>query len=821
MRWLLPLLLILAVACTPAGHDNDGETDLAGNAGDRAVPEPTDTALEHPGDGDDGEVIMVNGRALRPAGDLLQVRDFPSNVLVLPDGEVVTCSLRGTGINVIDGDSFTPLADVELNRTFHGMAATAAGDKLWVSGGHSQKIYEFDVVAGVPTLVDEYEVFGFPIGITLTPNENRLLVTSGYGSSVHIINRLTGNTAKVAPAGVYPYEVVTSNDGSEAYVSNWGGSSVTVINVLTGERLAEIAVGMHPEGMVLSPDGDTLYVANADSDTVSVIDVDTRVETDVYDIYRADEIVAGTPADIAITDDGNQLYVAASGLNAIVVLDAATGDVDGMIPTGYYPTAVALDEGNDVLYVTNGKGGRAMEGGVGVDMSGTLQQIDIPTPAQLADHTQTVTDNLTRTELFWETLEFDSPIPTEPGVPSQQIKRVVFVLKENKTFDQVMSDLPGVVGDPANLVFGEDYTPNTHALARAFTNCDNYYSEANASIQGHMWATMMYSNDYVEKGRVTASHEPLSGVEPAAIGGKSTIFHQLIENDIDFRIYGQVVGTIADVQTLAPYVDFKYGFWNLGISDETKAEEIIREMEAGIWPEFVYLSLPNDHANGSDAGQPTVDYYIGDNDAGLGKLIDYISHSEYWEETAIFITEDDPQSGSDHIDPHRCICLVVSPWAKHGYVSSVLYSMSSIWLTIQRILGLPTMTVYEEHASPMYDAFTTEPDYATYDALPNPIPLEFNPDGLPMAEYSRRQNWHAPDQVRRLGEIIWAVKRPGEPFPYHLSVDSYSLGDEEEDETEEAREYLEVAEALKAYALEHGLWDGSTLPTIRELAEQQ
>lgn len=814
MRWTaLIVVLLLAVACS-TGNDSDS-TQTAGIADIKAEPVPTDTALMLPGDAGDGSVVMVNGRAIRPAGSLVQVHDFPSCLQVLPDGDVAVVSMRSKHVNIIDGDAFSVIGEAATGSAFVGLTANAAGDTLYVSGGAKQVIYEFALTAGTPTLIREIPTFGFPLGVALTPDESTLLVASSYGQSVYFIDLSTGENVGQAIAGIYPYDIEINAVRNEAFVSNWGGSSVTVVDLDDMEAVAEITVGQHPEGMVLSPDGNTLYVTDADSDTVSVVDVADRELIATYDIYNAQEIVGGSPVDIAVSDDGDTLYVAAAGLNAVVVLDADDGGVLGMIPTGYYPSAVALDEATGVLYVANGKGGGIPAlNRKGVSMTGTVEQIDLPDNTQLADYTQTVMDNLTRTELYWETMEFESPIPTERGVPSQQIKRVVFIMRENKTFDQELSDLDGVNGDPAHLVFGRNNTPNTHALAEMFTNCDNYYSEANASVQGHMWSTMMYSNDYVEKCWASKDRTSMSGVEPAAIGGNKTIFHHLMNNDVKFRVYGQVVGTLSDIGTLAPYIDFKYGFWNLGISDEIKADEIIREMEGGIWPEFVYISLHNDHTNGSDAGQPTVQFYVGDNDAGLGKIIDYITHSEYWNETAIFITEDDPQSGSDHVDPHRSIGLVISPWAKHGYVSNVLYSMSSIWMTIQMILGIPPMTVYDEHTSPMYDCFTMTPDYSTYDALPNNIPLEYNPDDLPMAAYSSKQNWGAPDQVRRLGEVVWSIMRPGEKFPAHMSVDSYVEDDEEEDETEEAQEYREVADALKAYALEHGLWDGSTLPTI-------
>ncbi|NLH50886.1 MAG: beta-propeller fold lactonase family protein [Myxococcales bacterium] len=826
MQRILSLLLVLLLAGCAGSQTGDDSAATASQAqgvtSKKAEPVPTETALAHPGDAGDGSIVMVNGRTITPAGQLLPVYNFPTNLLVLPSGDVVESSMRTPGINIVDGTAFAVLGAAATDFAFHGLAANAAGDKLWVSHGAEQTIGEYDVVAGVPTLSRTIPSMLTPAGLALTPDESRLLICNSYGSGLQIVDLTTGVTDQVAPTNLYPYEVLVSADGDEAYVSNWGDSTITVIDVAQGERLADVEVGLHPEGMALSSDGQRLYVANADNDTISVVDVAARELLDTYEVYRSDEFFGASPLDAALSGDDATLYVAAAGLNAVVVFNTATGEQTGMIPTGYYPTAVALDESQSVLYVTNGKGGGipSAKSKAGVSMNGTLEKIALPTPTELADYTDQVMNNLTRTELYWETMDFESPIPTERGTPSQQIKHVVYIMRENKTFDQVYGDFEGAERDPSNLVFGADYTPNGHNLAGQFTICDNYYSEANVSLQGHMWSILMYSNDYDEKAWAADSsyRYPLANIEPASCGGKGSIFRHLYNNGVEFRAYGQVL-TLGDLPDLAPYFNFKYGFWNLGVSDEIKAGEIIREWEAGIWPEFVYISLHNDHSNGSDAGAPTPRYYVGDNDAGLGKLIDYITHSDKWSETAVFILEDDPQSGADHVDPHRSPVIVVSPWAKHGYISSALYSMSSIWMTIEMILGLPPMAVYDEHTSPMYDVFTMTPDYGTYTAVPNPTPLEYNPKGLPLADYSSKQRWDAPDQVRRLGEIVWGTMRPNEPFPAHLSVDSYAE-DLDEDEENDADDYVGAVRAMQEYALQRGLWNGEKLPTIREMVEQ-
>ncbi|MDP8225996.1 MAG: bifunctional YncE family protein/alkaline phosphatase family protein [Candidatus Lernaella stagnicola] len=822
---LVVLWLVVTVACQPVDSPVDADGTNAAKAAaidGKAPPSPTAAALARPGDvGDEQSIIMVNGRAITPVGEIRATQAFPGNVIVLPDGNLVVITMRGDerGFTIFDGDTLDEISRVVVSAPFFGLTANAAGDKLWVSGGKRQRVMEYDLVAGEAFHVRDIPSMLLPANLALVPNEEKLLVTSSFGAGLQIVDLDDGLMEAHAPTNLYPVDVVVSPDGHEAYTANWGDETVTVVNLQTAQRSAEIQVGFHPESLALSADGGTLYAANSDEDTISVIDVASRTETATLDVYRAAEMAGASPVDLALSSDGDTLYVVCAGLDAVVVFDTESGERLGSIPTGYYPTTVALDEARDALLVTNGKGGGIPTDtpSWGVNQTGTLQKIALPTPSELADYTQQVTDNLTRTELFWETQMFDSPIPTERGVPSTQIKRVVFIMKENKTYDQVLSDIPGGEREPAFLEFGAGITPNTHELAEQFTNCDNYYSEADASVQGHMWSTLMYSNDYMERARMmsSSSRYPLTNIEPAAQGVRGSIFRHMYENDVTFRAYGQVI-TIGDTPDLLPYFDLKYGFWNLGVSDETKADEVIREMEAGIWPQFVYISLPNDHTNGSDEGEPTIPYYVGDNDAGLGKLVEYITHSDYWHETAIIITEDDPQSGIDHVDAHRTIALVASPYAKRGYISSVLYSMPSIWMTVEMIFGLPPLTVYDEHTSPMYDCFTTDTDMTPYDAVPNPVPLEYNPAGLALADYSRNQRWDAPDQVQRLGEIVWSVMRPGERWPAEFSVDSYYV-DEDEDEDDDAGEYRAAAEWMMQEARRAGLWNGERLPTIKEL----
>ena len=800
------ILWLLTCCAAPSGFDDKTvESTFESTGGD---PKPDPDAYLRPGPTGDGHIILPNGRFIYPVGDSVTVTRFPIDIEITPDGQTaIVNTIRGHTMTVVDLTSHTEAQVDPLSYMFYGIAINATGDKFWVAGGGSHKVYEYDLVGQTAIPAREIELVGYPSGLTLSPDETTLFVTCHQSNKVSAVDLGSGLETGFAKTQIYPYGIELLASADRLYVSNWGSSSVSVLGTNPMMTMDHIPVGKNPEGLALSPDGSRLYVANSDSDSISVIDTAGNDVIATYNLYDEEDLTLGaSPTAVEISSDGSTLYVTAAGYNSIDVLDAATGEVKGRIPASWYPTDLVLDEPHGMLYVANGKGRTVGSGAEkeSIFLNGTIAAIPIPTPTELAEYTEIVLENNMRTTTFYEDLEgFDSPIPFERGQPSQQIKHVVYVLKENKTYDSVLGDLEGTEADPSFLQFGEFYTPNTHELARDFVVCDNFYNESEVSIQGHMWGTASICNDYVEKCWLAEGRAgPLAGVEEAGKTERGFIFHNCLRNGVDFRTYGQIVGVGSEMDTFAPYIDFKYGFWNLGVSDEIKVDEIIREMEGGFFPSFVYISLPNDHTEGTSSGKPVPQWYVGDNDAALGKLIDYISHSEYWNETVIFVTEDDPQSAGDHIEPHRTIGLVISPWAKRGHVSSVLYSMSSMWMTIELILGLPPMHKYDQYTAPMYDCFSMTPDFTPYDALPNRVPLEYNEKGAPLQEYCDQANWMAPDQVSRLGEVIWAVMRPGEPFPYNFSVDS---PEELEEEAEEAREYIEAIARAKAWALAHGI----------------
>ena len=355
------------------------------------------------------------------------------------------------------------------------------------------------------------------------------------------------------------------------------------------------------------------------------------------------------------------------------------------------------------------------------------------------------------------------------------IKHVVLIQKENKTYDEVLGDLqrdnkPYGNGDPELCLFGEQFTPNVHELARQFVNFDNYYANADESTQGHMWMTQADCNDLMNKYRF--DRLPIVGVDPATRSETGSIFDLCYNNNVTFRNYGQVANFgFESLNKYREFMNVKYPYYNMSVKDVDKAKEFIREMKNGIFPEFVYLMLPNDHTFGGSSDKPTPQTMVADNDHAVGMVVDAISKSEYWESTIIFILEDDPQSAAgDHVDAHRSILVVVSPWVKRGYLSSVLYSIPSVYRTIEMLLGLPHLNGNTAMAAPMYDIFTTEPDFSSYDHIvPNVLPA-MNPKGTEAAKSSEKYDWNEVDGHKGLGDIIWSIMRPGQERPSHAKI---------------------------------------------------
>lgn len=789
--WLLSLLAggLLWVGCsddaTPGG---DGGAD-AGH--DAAVPNctadsPDPEALRTPGSVSGGGVVLIDGRRITPAGSLVPVGGVPINVKVLPGGDYALVTESGWThphhLWVLDAwtgevtDTETP------HELWFGLAATQDGSTVFAGGGGTRDlfVYDFDATAGQLDLRQTVDMEGTFVGaVALTPDEDRLLVLDNEGVNMQVLDASTLDVQGELRVGDMPYDVVVDPVRDQAVVSLWGDSEVVFVDLGTLEITHTVPVGKNPEKLVLGPGGDEVFVVESDSDTFSVIDLATAEVTDTVavDIWHA-SLRGVNPNHLALTPDGQSILVSAGGTNSVEVFDRVTLEHVGSIPTAWYPTGIAVSPVDDTIFICNAKGvGAGPSTGASPPdlMAGNVQIAPMPSDTELAAGTDTVRANAERMLHLEQSLTCSGeprvfPVPAALGLPTP-IEHVVLLIRENKTYDVELGDLtdmPEADGDPELALYGEHYTPNLHALARRFTSLDNYYVNGEVSLQGHMWLTSVMNNDFFEKTIPVANDEngsrSFASYSVADIGFPEggLIWSYLTDSGVDFIDYGEAVGVALEGMD---FVDQDYPgiFWNLRELDVDKAAYVAERVEDGFLPSFTYLLLPNNHTNGSSPGTPTPESMIADNDQGTGMVVDAISHSPFWDRTVIFIVEDDALQGGDHVEVHRSICLVVSPWARRGTVVHVQHDMAALWKTIWLMLGLEPMGLFDSNAAAMYDAFTDTPDLEPYTYIEREVPVSFNPTSSRLAFDSMEMDFSRPDQAKGLPRLLWEMRTGREP----------------------------------------------------------
>jgi YVTN family beta-propeller protein len=664
--------------------------------------------------------------------------------------------------------------------------------------------------------------------------------------SVAVIDTATRALVREVPVGIYPYTTAISADGAKVYVSNWGGrvpgpsdftdgmfpvvvdqrtglpvsGTVSVIGTQTNTLVKTIEVGLHPTALALSPGGDRVYVTNANSDTVSVIDTasDSVIKTlsvqwsGESSSHRSVPILGSSPNAVTVSRDGNRLYVANATENAVAVLDPdrdSYSAVLGLIPTGWFPSALAIGPSGEPLYIASGYGFGSIapvpagQGRSYADRLGVISILDVPEPGELARLTRQVQSNNRRLPPDDVAIaQGTSPIPMHPGQRSP-IKHVFYIIKENRTYDQVLGALPQGNGDPSLVEFGRDVTPNHHALAEQFVLLDNFYGPGDQSALGHRWSLQAYPSTWVHKYGNARNNQ-----SPMLLGPTEAIYDNAKANGLTVRAYGERglnTFTPANATWTDIYNDWKNGTHNVSIvpravivglrdiyhprypayemrvPDQYRADIFLEEFaefeKNGNLPNLLILLLPQDHTEGTSPGYPTPRATVADNDLALGRIVEAISKSRYWKESAIFVTEDDSQDGVDHVDGHRTVGLVISPYVKRGVVDSAVYTIINMYRTMEQILGLPPLNQFDLAAQPMFSAFTPTPDFTPYTARPNQIPLdEMNPPlaglhGLQkqLAEFSLGMERSEPDASNPdlLNRAIWhSVKGFNTPYNY-------------------------------------------------------
>ena len=611
----------------------------------------------------------------------------------------------------------------------------------------------------------------------------------------------------------FPYACALDEKRDRLYVSLWAQAAIAVIDLKTRSVVGTLAVEEHPNEIALDAAGGTLYVANANRNTVSVVDTASgRVRETLLASLYPDLPPGATPDGLALSPDEKLLFVANATINAVAVFDVSVPGKSrplGLIPSGWYPTSVRVTPDGKRLVIANGKGGtsKANPGGpspgvkgtgkgqyIGELLTGSLSIVELPRreqlEARLKDWTVQVLHNspLHPDLSTTGTRPEGNPIPQKPG-GSSPLTHCIYVVKENRTYDQVLGDVKAGNGDPALCLFPEAVTPNHHRLASDFVLLDNFYVDAEVSADGHEWSMGAYASDFVEKSWPLAyGHNksekfayPSEGHFAVALPSSGYLWDRAKAGGISFRSYGEFVENgkrpedpcTTRVKALEGHFDPHYRSFDLEYPDAKRVDEYLLELARfeveGEMPQLQIVRLPSDHTHGTVAGKHTPTAYLAENDQALGRFVAAVSHSRFWATTAIFVIEDDAQNGPDHVDAHRSIAFVISPYTRRHAVDSTMYSTSSMLRSIELILGLPPMTQYDAAATPMYGAFTPVADLAPYDALPARVDLEQkNQKTAWGSEQSSRMEFAKEDAADDLllNQVIWHSVRGAEsPMP--------------------------------------------------------
>ena len=612
------------------------------------------------------------------------------------------------------------------------------------------------------------------------------------------------------PDAPFPYACRLDEKRQLLYVSLWAKAQVAVIDLKSNRVRALWSTQEHPNEMVLSKNGHFLYVANANRNTVTIIDTQygKTLET-LFASFSPSLPPGSTPMSLALSPDENRLFVANACNNNIAVFDISTIGKSkslGFIPVGWYPTSVRVTPDGRHLVVANGKGlmSKANPNGpvpgkkrtpdaqyIDELFPGTLSIIELPKrdsdfKKQLAAWTAQAYLCTPRTSLPQTQPLAENPVPSLPGKTSP-IKHVIYIVKENRTYDQVLGDMKEGNGDAKLCLFPEKVTPNLHKLAREFVLLDNFYVDAEVSADGHEWSMGAYATDFVEKmwpmnyRKAKKFTYPAEGRFPVAEPAGGYLWDQAAVAGLTYRSYGEFVfngRTLKDpgwtrVPALRGHFDPWYHGFDTGYPDVKRAERFIEEFKGMLatnnLPSLIIVRLPNDHTSGASLGKATPAAAVADNDRALGMIVEAVSHSKLWPQTAIFVLEDDAQNGPDHVDAHRSPAFVISPYTRRGIVDSTMYSTSSMLRTMELILGLKPMSQFDAAATPMYNAFDMWANLKPYDALQPGVDLnERNLAVTADAKASGKMDFSKEDAAddQLLNEIIWrSVRGPHSVMP--------------------------------------------------------
>ena len=807
---------------------------------------------------------VATGQRVRPAGDVLSLpQSRPVDAALSPD-ETTLYVKDNRGVVRVDAATWKQTGFLKFpagGGSMHGIAVSQDGRRVYATNS-GNLLAEATVGAdGALTWARQIALSGpkgagasYPCGVALSADGRTAYVCLSRNNTLAVVDLDSGKVTREIPVGVAPYDAVLSADGTTAYVSNWGGrmprpgeaaapssgtpvlidkrgiaqsGTVSRIDLKAGRETAQADTGLHPSDLALSPDGKTLYVANANSDSVSALTTADHSLRWTFPVKPDPSLPFGSaPNALALSPDGKRLYVACGGNNAVALvrLDEDRPSVGGWVPAGWYPAALALAQDGARIFVASAKGlgsrsqPNAAEKGWSVySYTGTVQRVTLATGGSArAEWTRQVREDALVPQALAAAEKARSgvkpvPVPERAGEPSV-FEHVIYIIKENRTYDQILADLPQGNGDKSLCVFPRAITPNHHALAEEFVLLDNYYCNGVLSADGHSWATEGNVTDHLEKSFGGFTRSYTFGDDPLTYSSSGFLWDGALARGLSVRNYGEMdytnespAGTYWEIEKDWKEKSGKFTFshnigienlkryscpdapgWNMDIPDRMRADVFLRELadfekRGAPLPNLIILYLPNDHTEGTKPGAPTPAAYLADNDLALGQIIEAVSNSRYWPKTCIFVNEDDPQAGFDHVDGHRSLCLVISPYTKRGKVVSQFFNQTSVLHTMERMLGLPAMNQMDAGSSLMRDCFITTADLRPYVCKPVPDSLlsQRNPPAAALsgkarhwAEVSASLNCaqfdRAPEDT--LNRIVWhAMKGADTPYPAHLA----------------------------------------------------
>jgi DNA-binding beta-propeller fold protein YncE len=759
---------------------------------------------------------LATGLRLDPAGEFVDLGSMPLAMALSPEGDkliVVLSGWREQGIQVVDLKSRQVTQTLKQDAAFYGLAFSPDRQEFYASGGNEDAIFCYSWHDGAATFQRKI-ILGqkkpddtgsrYPAGLAASRRGNLLYVAENVGDSLAVLDPANGQVVQRFPTEHYPY-AVTVAAGGQVYVSAWGSDTVSIFQSRADGKLiylGRLRVGRHPSALLANASGSRLFVALGGTDQIAVVDTHARkVLRYLSDAAPSGPSEGSTPNALALSQDESRLFVAEADNNAVAVFDvsaeksgknlaSARDHLLGRVPTDWYPTAV-LENGKQLLVLTGkGHGSHANPDGptpgqspfkrpLGYalgQLNGTLRTLpsglNAATLAQYS-HRVAVANN------------WDRP-PQKRHYPP--FKHVLYIIKENRTYDQVLGDLPEGDGDPDLVFFGKDVAPNHRALGLRFGLFDRFFTNAEVSSQGHIWSTAAYVTDYGEKTIPSLYSDRRASVDGEESNEPADGFLWTLakKKGIRFRDYGEMVdsgpnGWPLTQRELGPDVSPIYPQFNLKITDQKRANAWIAELqqfvEEGEMPQLEVMHLPGDHTAGGQAGYPTPRAYMADNDLALGRIVEALSHSPFWRDTVVFVLEDDSQAGPDHVDSHRSPFFAISAYSRPG-TAHRFANTTDVVAAIEDILGLGRLSKFDYFSRPLSDVFAATPDLTPYQAMvPTADMNEINPPKTAAALQSQGLDFSAPDRVNDavFNQILWSMLKGDTPPPASVSKSPLQL----------------------------------------------